>query len=227
MRVLIIEDDENIVESLSLALRMRWPDVEISSSGMGEEGLRLVETCSPDILVLDLGLPDINGFEVLKQVRLFSDVPIIILSVLGDEDDIVRGLEMDADDYIVKPFKKMEFLARVKSLIRRKNIPVDLSVFERGNFKVFLSGHQLYYNDKKVILTRSECLIFYKLLQNANTVVSYASLAKELWGEEYPGSVEAIRVYVQRLRKKVEEVSTKSDLIETKSHLGYLFNIIE
>jgi DNA-binding response OmpR family regulator len=75
MRVLIIEDDENIVESLSLALRMRWPDVEISSSGMGEEGLRLVETCSPDILVLDLGLPDINGFEVLKQVRLFSDVP--------------------------------------------------------------------------------------------------------------------------------------------------------
>jgi two-component system KDP operon response regulator KdpE len=204
-----------------------WPDVEISSARMGEEGLRLVEKFSPDIVVLDLGLPDINGFEVLRQVRLFSDVPIIILSVLGDEDDIVRGLEMDADDYIVKPFKKMEFLARVKSLIRRKNIPIDLSVFERGNFKVFLSTHQLYYNDKKVILTRSECLIIYKLLQNANTVVSYASIAKELWGEEYPGSVEAIRVYIQRLRKKVEEVSSRSDLIETRAHLGYLFNITE
>ncbi len=147
MKVLIIEDDENIVESLALSLKMRWPDVEISSTAMGEDGLQLVETITPDIVILDLGLPDINGFEVLRQVRMFSDVPVIILSVLGDEDDIVRGLEMDADDYIVKPFKKMEFLARVKSLVRRKNIPIDLTVYERGNYKVFLSLHHLYYNE--------------------------------------------------------------------------------
>ncbi|MDD4923977.1 MAG: response regulator transcription factor [Dehalococcoidales bacterium] len=227
MRVLIIEDDENIVESLSLSLRMRWPDVDISSAGMGEEGLQLVETFSPDIVVLDLGLPDINGFEVLRQVRMFSDVPIIILSVLGDEDDIVRGLEMDADDYIVKPFKKMEFLARVKSLVRRKNIPVDLTVYERGNFRVFLSLHHLYYNENKVTLTKSECLIFYKLIQNANTVVTYSSIARELWGDEYPGSIEAIRVYVQRLRRKIEEITGHSDFIETKSNMGYTFNLQE
>ena len=227
MRVLIIEDDENIVESLALSLRMRWPDVDISSAGMGEDGLQLVETFSPDIVVLDLGLPDINGFEVLRQVRMFSDVPIIILSVLGDEDDIVRGLEMDADDYIVKPFKKMEFLARVKSLVRRKNIPVDLTVYERSNFRLFLSLHHLYYNENKATLTKSECLIFYKLIQNANTVVTYSSIARELWGDEYPGSIEAIRVYVQRLRRKIEEITGHSDFIETKSNMGYTFNLQE
>jgi DNA-binding response OmpR family regulator len=227
MKVLIIEDDENIVESLALSLRMRWPDVVVSSTGMGEEGLQLVETFSPDIVILDLGLPDINGFEVLRQVRLFSDVPIIILSVLGDEDDIVRGLEMDADDYIVKPFKKMEFLARVKSLVRRKNVPVDLTVYERGNYKVFLSLHHLYYKDNKVTLTKSECLIFYKLIQNANSVVTYSGIARELWGDDYPGSIEAIRVYVQRLRKKIETVTGNNAVIETKSNVGYIFNLQE
>jgi two-component system KDP operon response regulator KdpE len=206
---------------------MRWPDVVVSSTGMGEEGLQLVETFSPDIVILDLGLPDINGFEVLRQVRLFSDVPIIILSVLGDEDDIVRGLEMDADDYIVKPFKKMEFLARVKSLVRRKNVPVDLTVYERGNYKVFLSLHHLYYKDNKVTLTKSECLIFYKLIQNANSVVTYSGIARELWGDDYPGSIEAIRVYVQRLRKKIETVTGNNAVIETKSNVGYIFNLQE
>jgi two-component system KDP operon response regulator KdpE len=225
MKVLIIEDDENIVESLSLSLKMRWPDVSISSAAMGEDGLQLVETFSPDIVILDLGLPDINGFEVLRQVRLFSDVPVIILSVLGDEDDIVRALEMDADDYIVKPFKKMEFLARVKSLVRRKNIPVDLTVYERGNYKIYLSLHHLYYNEKKATLTKSECLLFYKLMQNANTVVTYSSIARELWGDEYPGSIEAIRVYIQRLRRKIESISGNSGLIETKSNVGYIFNL--
>ena len=227
MKVLIIEDDENIVESLALSLRMRWPDVVVSSTGMGEEGLQLVEKFTPDIVILDLGLPDINGFEVLRQVRLFSDVPIIILSVLGDEDDIVRGLEMDADDYIVKPFKKMEFLARVKSLVRRKNVPVDLTVYERGSYKVFLSLHHLYYNENKVTLTKSECLIFYKLIQNANSVVTYSSIARELWGDDYPGSIEAIRVYVQRLRKKIETVTDNNSVIETKSNVGYIFNLQE
>ncbi len=227
MKVLIIEDDENIVESLSLSLKMRWPDVNISSAYMGEDGLQLVETFSPDIVVLDLGLPDINGFEVLKQIRFFSDLPIIILSALGEEDDIVRGLELGADDYIVKPFKKMEFLARVKSLVRRKNIPVDLTLFERGNFRVFLSLHHLYYNDNKIALTKSECLIFYKLIKNANTVVTYPSIAKELWGEEYPGSIEAIRVYVQRLRKKIEEITGNNAFIETKSNMGYIFILQE
>ncbi|MFA5760612.1 MAG: response regulator transcription factor [Dehalococcoidales bacterium] len=227
MKVLIIEDDENIVESLALSLRMRWPDVVVSSTGMGEEGLQLVEKFTPDIVILDLGLPDINGFEVLRQVRLFSDVPIIILSVLGDEDDIVRGLEMDADDYIVKPFKKMEFLARVKSLVRRKNVPVDLTVYERGNYKVFLSLHHLYYKDNKVTLTKSECLIFYKLIQNANSVVTYSGIARELWGDDYPGSIEAIRVYVQRLRKKIETVTGNNAVIETKSNVGYIFNLQE
>jgi DNA-binding response OmpR family regulator len=225
MKVLIIEDDENIVESLNIALRMRWPEVELASSHMGEKGLLLAETFMPDVIVLDLGLPDITGFEVLKQIRLFSEVPIIVLTVLGDEDDIVKGLELGADDYIVKPFRKMEFLARVKSLVRRKSITTEEPVYIKEPFRISVSTHRLYFNDKKITLTKSECLIFYKLIMNANRVVTYSSLAKELWGEEYPGSVEAIRVYIQRLREKIEEDPALPKIIETKVGLGYILNL--
>lgn len=225
MKVLIIEDDENIVESLNIALRMRWPEVELAASHLGEEGLLLAETFLPDVIVLDLGLPDITGFEVLKQMRLFSEVPIIVLTVLGDEDDIVKGLELGADDYIVKPFRKMEFLARVKSLVRRKSITTDEPIYIKEPFRISVSAHKLYFNDKKIILTKSECLIFYKLIRNANRVVTYSSLAKELWGEEYPGSIEAMRVYIQRLREKIEEAPALPKIIETKVGLGYILNL--
>jgi two-component system KDP operon response regulator KdpE len=226
MKILIIEDDENIVDSLNLVLHMRWPEAELISSRLGEEGLFLVETTCPDIVILDLGLPDINGFEILRQVRLFSEVPIIILTVLGDEDDIVKGLEMGANDYIVKPFRKMEFLARVKSLVRRQGALYGGDILQKGPYRLDILNHTLYYKDNKITLTKSESLIFYKLLINANRVVTYSSISQELWGEEYPGSVEAIRVYVQRLRQKIEETpSDHHKILETKINLGYVLNL--
>jgi DNA-binding response OmpR family regulator len=225
MKVLVIEDDENIVDSLNLVLRMRWPEAELVSSRLGEEGLCLVETARPDIVVLDLGLPDINGFEVLKQIRLFSEVPVIILTVLGDEDDIVKSLEMGANDYIVKPFKKMEFLARVKSLVRGQCTLHAGNIFQKGPYRLDILNHMLYYKDNKITLTKSESLIFYKLLRNANRIVTYSSFAQELWEEDYPGSVEAIRVYVQRIRQKIEEYPGHNKILETKVKLGYVLNI--
>jgi len=203
---------------------MRWPDVEMFSSRLGEEGLSLIESSRPDIVILDLGLPDISGFEVLKRTRLFSSVPIVILTVLGDEDDIVKGLELGANDYIVKPFRKMEFLARINSLLRNQIIFKNLKVYDKGPFHLDMSNHRLFFNDKKVVLTKSECIIFYKLITNINRVVIYSAIATDLWGEEYPGSVEAIRVYMQRLRKKIEQLQVNHEIIENKIGSGYILS---
>lgn len=116
MKVLMIEDDPEIIESVSLAFQMHWPEANMVSTYLGREGIELASREAPDIIILDLGLPDVSGFEVLREIRLFSTVPIIILTATSDKSYMVRALEWGADDYVVKPFKHVEFLARVKSL---------------------------------------------------------------------------------------------------------------
>jgi DNA-binding response OmpR family regulator len=121
VKVLVIEDDPQITESLSLAFETRWPGAKLISTPLGERGVELVNREAPDVLVLDLGLPDINGFEVLRQVRLFSKIPIVILTASQKNEDMARGLELGADDYVVKPFSPLEFLERVRSLLHRRS----------------------------------------------------------------------------------------------------------
>ena len=123
MKVVIIEDNAEVVEAVSMCFELRWPEVTVLSTGEGIRGLELIEAESPDVVILDLGLPDIDGFELLHQIRLFSGVPIIILTVRDQKIDIVRGLESGADDYITKPFDHNEFLARVKTVLRRTSMP--------------------------------------------------------------------------------------------------------
>ncbi|MFC2067664.1 response regulator transcription factor [Chloroflexota bacterium] len=120
MKLLLIEDDSDIVEAISLAFQIRWPEAQVISTQSGKKGVGLVESVQPDIVILDLGLPDIDGFTVLRKIRLFSQVPIIIVTVRADESDIIKGLEWGADDYIIKPFRQLELLARVKAQIRRQ-----------------------------------------------------------------------------------------------------------
>ncbi|MFQ5759188.1 MAG: response regulator transcription factor, partial [Candidatus Bathyarchaeia archaeon] len=120
MKVLIIEDDQAIVEAITLALQLSWPESKLVSTNLGQRGTELVESENPDVVILDLGLPDTSGFEVLKQIRLFSSVPILILTVRSDEADIVKGLEWGADDYVVKPFRQLELLSRIKLVTRRR-----------------------------------------------------------------------------------------------------------
>jgi len=123
VKVVIIEDNAEVVEAVSMCFELRWPEVTVLSTGEGIRGLELIEAESPDVVILDLGLPDIDGFELLHQIRLFSGVPIIILTVRDQKIDIVRGLESGADDYITKPFDHNEFLARVKTVLRRTSMP--------------------------------------------------------------------------------------------------------
>jgi DNA-binding response OmpR family regulator len=120
MKILIIEDDRAIVELISLSFQVGWPEAELISSHLGKEGIELVESRCPDIVILDLGLPDISGFEVLRGLRRFTAVPIVILTVRSEEADVVKALEWGADEYIIKPFRQLELLARIKSLMRRQ-----------------------------------------------------------------------------------------------------------
>jgi len=221
LKALIIEDDPGIVESISLALQIRWPETQIVSTHLGKKSIDLAGSENPDIIILDLGLPDVSGFDVLKQVRSFSSAPIIILTVKSDEADIVKGLEWGADDYIVKPCGQLELLARVKARIRDKSHLVKEAPLSYGSLRFNPATHNLLIEKREIKLTTIEAHIIHHLMKNAGNVATYSSLAEEVWGEDYPGSIDSLRVHIRRLREKVEADPGQPQLILTKAGVGY------
>jgi len=221
MKVLIVEDDREIVEVISLAFDIRWPGVELVSTHLGEKGVELVENEKPDIVILDLGLPDISGFDVLKEIRTFSDVPVLILTVRGDEADVVKGLEWGADDYMVKPFRQMELLSRIRALTRRANPSNRETPLVYGDLSFDPATRQLFNNHREINLTRTEGIILHNLMENAGRVVTHSTLAQAVWGEDYPDATDALKVHILRLRQKLEEDSSQPKLILTKTGIGY------
>ena len=221
-KVLIIEDDDAIVSFVRLAFKMRWSEAELLSARLGEEGLDLVESENPALVILDLGLPDIDGFEVLRQIRLFSSVPVVILTVSSDEADMVRGLELGADDYIVKPFRQLELLARLKAQLRRQVPPDEEVPIVCGPLRLDPSTFELTYGGKQISLTLIEGRIMRHLMQNVGHVVTHSRLGEVIWGEDYPGAIDSLRVYVRHLREKLEADPGNPKLILTKVGVGYL-----
>jgi len=219
--VLIIEDDQEIVSSVSVAFRMRWPEAELISSSLGEEGLELVETENPDLVILDLGLPDISGFEVLREIRLFSPVPVVILTVKADEADMVKGLEWGADDYVVKPFRQLELLARLKVQLRKQIPPGEEAPIICGSLQLDPSTYQLTHGGREISLTIVEGRIMQYLMQNAGHVVTHSRLAEAVWEEDHAGAVDSLRVYIRYLREKLEEDPSQPQMILTKVGIGY------
>jgi two-component system KDP operon response regulator KdpE len=220
-RILIIEDDPEIIDSVSLVFQMDWPEAELVSTRLGEEGVDLVETEAPDVVILDLGLPDIDGFEVLRRIRLFSTVPVVVLTVKAAESDITRGLEWGADDYLSKPFKQRELLARLKVQLRRKAAPDEEAPIICGPLRLDPSTFQLTYGSREVSLTIIEGRIMQHLLRNAGHVATHARLAEAVWGEDYPGALDSLRVYIRYLREKLESDPSNPRLILTKPGIGY------
>ena len=221
MKVIIIEDDLEIVESVSLTIHMMWPESEIISTGLGNEGIGLVSSENPDIVILDIGLPDISGFEVLKQVHLFSAVPILVLTVRSEEKDIVKALETGAGEYITKPFRQMEFLARLKLLLRKGDPSYIASRFTIGDWQFDHYSHKLLGNSGEIHLSNTESTILSHLFLNKGKVVTFRALANTLWESEYPGCKDAIQVYIRRLRQKIEVDASQPKLILTKTGIGY------
>jgi two-component system KDP operon response regulator KdpE len=222
MKILIIEDDLTIIESITLIMQVSWPDAELMPTQSGQDGIEILEKEVIDVIILDIGLPDISGFDVLKKIRTFSDVPIIVLTVNSSETDIVRALEWKADDYIIKPFRPLELLARIKLILRKKYYPQGEQYINIGRFHFDVTSHKLEIENQTINLTSTESLILYHLAMNKGNALSLTTLAQKIWGDDYPGAHEAIRVYVRHLRKKIEDNPNKPKLILTKSGVGYL-----
>lgn len=221
MKILIIEDDSIIVENIELTLNVGWPEAELIWTGLGEEGIELVESQSPDLVILDLGLPDINGFEVLKSIRLFSNIPVVVLTVREEETSVVRAFEYGADEYLNKPFRQMELVARLKSLAKRKS-STNLEDEKCGPFLFSFSEQIVKYGKITINLSRIEMLILHHLAINQGKTVTYASIARTIWPSDYPGYKNAIRVFIRQLREKIEKDPGNPQIILNKPRLGYL-----
>ena len=224
MKVLVVDDDPDIVEAVSICFALRWPDAEVVDAPDGTTALSTFASEEPDVIILDLGLPDMNGLEVCKTIREESQVPILILTARGGEMNKVKGLEMGADDYITKPFSHLELLARIKAVLRRASAPSpgsDGAAFEDGEFKFDFAAHRVYAGDTHIPLTKTEYAMLFHLTKNFPNVVQHKTLLAKVWGREYINETDYLKVNVQRIRRKFAEVSPGFDPIATDRGVGY------
>jgi two-component system KDP operon response regulator KdpE len=222
MKVLVIEDDREIVEVISLVFEIRWPEARVVSTHLGKKGVELVETEGPDVVILDLGLPDISGFDVLGEIRAFSDVPVLILTVRGEETDVVRGLERGADENMVKPFRQLELVSRVQALIRRAGGSFKEKPLVWGKLHFVPGTRQLFSDGNEISVTRTEATILERLMRKNGEVATHSELAEAIWGSEYPDAVDSLRVHIRRLRQKIEADPDNPRVIATRSGVGYM-----
>jgi two-component system KDP operon response regulator KdpE len=226
MKVLVIEDNPEIVRTVTLCFQLRWQGANIISAAEGGKGIQLAQAESPDIVILDLGLPDMDGFEVLKQVRLFSNVPVIILTVREDELDKVRGLEEGADDYITKPFSPLDLLARVKAVVRRSHMPdqweTHVPPFQAGPLSINFASREVILNTEQVHLTPHEFDLLTFLVKNEGKVLSHQSLLNSVWGTEFI-DVSTLKKYVYQLRLKLQDTTEPPKMILSERGVGYKF----
>ncbi len=223
MKILVIEDDPDVADFISLALKIGWPGIELVVAPSGQKGVSLAGSDHPDIVTIDLGLPDISGFEVLKAIRLVSKVPIIILTVRGEERDIVKGLELGADEYVVKPFGQMELIARVRALIRRQQAVAEDTPLVSGKLSLDIIKRIVRCEERQSTLTGIECTILKTLMGREGLVTSHTAIAEKIWGSNYPESADAIKVHVRHLREKIEADPGNPRIILTRFGVGYYF----
>jgi len=227
IKILLVEDNIDIQEAAGLIFELHWPKARIVSAYKGEDGLSLLKSELPDMVILDLGLPDIDGMKVLKEIRLHSDVPVIILTVRGEEMDKVRGLELGADDYIVKPFAHKELLARIETVLHRRKTLTDGVITSPAPAIVnrlvldFSSG-TIMKGEHQIKLTSTELSLLKYLVSHAGHVLSDEGILAEVWGDDYIDCSEYLDVYIRRLRDKLED-NPRNPVIVVQEGNGYKF----
>jgi two-component system, OmpR family, KDP operon response regulator KdpE len=230
VRILVVDDAPDVIESVRLGFTLQWREVEVLGAERGEQGLDLVEHEKPDLVLLDVGLPDIDGYEVLRQIRAFSDVPVVMLTARDDTLDLVKGLELGADDYVTKPFNHLELLARVKAVLRRLDMPAPAArvpSFRSENLEMDFARQEVRLAGERLDLTPTEYKLLYHLVRNAGYVLTHGTLLAKVWGREYVDEVDYLRVYVRRLRDKLGDDSERPRYIRTERGLGYRFIVNE
>lgn len=219
-RVALIIDDEKQIRRL-LRLALESADYNVFEAETGKTGLEEIAYRRPDVVLLDLGLPDIDGVKVLRHLREWSDVPVLILSVRDEPEEKVAALDGGADDYVTKPFDTAELLARIRAAQRRSLTETGEPVFKSGPLCVDFAARQVKLNGVEIKLTPTEYSLLRVLLQNAGKVVTHRQLLRTVWGEKAESQAQYLRVYVTHLRKKLEADTNAPALIKTEVGIGY------
>ena len=228
MKVLVIEDDPGTIEVVSLCFQLRWSGTIVISADSGSKGVELVETESPNVVILDIGLPDMDGYQVLREIRRFSDVPVLMLTVRGEDTDVARGLELGADDYVVKPYSLRELISRIRALLRRAY--GDLAAVSEqeqltfGEVEMDLKRLQVYRQGRLVDLTPTEFRLLRYLVANPDRPFSRSQLIEAVWGYESDiGYDRTVDVHMRHLRKKLEDDPSNPRWLVTVRGIGYKF----
>ena len=224
-RVLVVDDEKLIVKGIRFSLLQ--DGLEVDCAYDGEEALEMAKTTEYDLILLDVMLPKMDGFEVCQQVREFSDVPIIMLTAKGDDMDKILGLDYGADDYITKPFNILEVKARIKAIMRRgrkkdeKEKPGN--VLEKHDMKIDRENRRVFIEGAEVNLTTKEFDVLELLATNPDKVYSREQLLELIWGSDYPGDARTVDVHIRRLREKIEKLPSNPKYVYTKWGVGYYF----
>jgi two-component system KDP operon response regulator KdpE len=219
--ILVIDDEPQIRRLLQITLETNGFAVHQAMNG--EEGLIRAGMDRPDLVILDLGLPDMDGLEVLKKIRHVRPVPVLILSVRNSEQDIVESLQQGADDYLVKPFRTGELIARVRSALRHRPLTPAEKILRIGTLEINLEGRTVKKHGEYVKLTATEYACLALFVHNAGRVLTHRYLLEQVWGPTFGEENQYLRVYVAQLRKKIEEDPSNPKLIVTESGVGYRF----
>jgi two-component system, OmpR family, KDP operon response regulator KdpE len=219
--LLIIDDEVQIRRLLEITLTAN--NYRVMEATTGKEGLALAASIQPELIILDLGLPDIDGFDLLLKLREWYNKPVIILSVRNSEDEIIKALDHGANDYLTKPFRTGELLARIRAAIRQSQSLPDNPVLEFGSLTIDLANHVVRKNNEIIKLTSTEFSLLALLAKNEGRVLTHQYILKEVWGMGYIEQTQYLRVFIAQLRKKVEDNPAKPKLLNTESGIGYRF----
>ncbi|MCI9539806.1 MAG: response regulator transcription factor [Lachnospiraceae bacterium] len=224
-KALVVDDEKLIVKGIRFSLEQDGMDVDCAYDG--EEALEYARKTEYDVVLLDIMLPKLDGFEVCQQIREFSNMPIIMLTAKTEDIDKILGLEYGADDYIAKPFNILEVKARIKAIMRRsgkrEKEKKKEEIIESGELKLNLEGRRVYIGEREINLTAKEFDLLELLMTNPNKVYGREVLLDLVWGKEYPGDVRTVDVHVRRLREKIEANPSEPTYVHTKWGVGYYF----
>jgi len=226
VRILVVDDEPDVVEVIELTFNLQWSGSEVIAAADGESALKLFQAEQPDVVVLDVGLPGMSGFEVCRRLRAISDVPILMLTVRGEEMERLKGLELGADDYIVKPFSPLELVARTRAVLRRSQaapLAVSSRIIVDGELTLDLDNREVILRGQSAKLTPTEGRILSQLVANAGRVVTQKMLLAKVWGWESDDDMLMLKVHIARLRQKLDDDAHNPRYIFTERGLGYRF----
>jgi two-component system, OmpR family, KDP operon response regulator KdpE len=224
MKILLVDDDAEIVTSVRIGFELGWHGIEVLEADTGQGALELVETQRPDLALLDVGLPDMDGYAVLEQIRRFSDMPVIMLTARDQPLDKVRGLEAGADDYVAKPFDHLELLARVRAVLRRLDMKAPAQrgdAIRSGELEVDTRAGEARLAGERIPLTATEWKVLEVLARHPGWTVPHQRLMTRVWGYDHDASLDDLRVFIRRLRLKLGDDSRRPRHIETVRGMGY------